>query len=325
VLIAVLLLYSLAGCRGCSRPGGLAITGEHPYTRCLAGDPPREDERKVGALTLHIQKRELRVDGLPSEPVLAAFSGPAFGPPPAEGAIAALRAAKPHLVLLLGDVGDDPKIAAATLAMLAKLQVPVLVLAGGRDTSPRIADAINQLPAEDSARIIDVTGLRRIEIGGDTLVPVAGALDGHYALSPEACGYADSDLDDFASAPTESARSRHWLIAWAAPASPGRFGVARPETGADLGSVALAKLGERIGAQGGIFAWPHVQAGRASASAGAHRPSPGIPSPDLQLVVPRLSGQALERSDGSRLAPGFAMLKLDASGLRLLELVATNP
>jgi hypothetical protein len=137
-------------------------------------------------------------------------------------------------------------------------------------------------------------------------------------LSADACGYAESDLRDVA-ASLDGAKSRRWLLAWEAPASPGRFAVARTEAGADLGSVPLANLGQRIGAAGGIFAWPHVQALRASASAGAHRPSPGIPSSDLQIVVPRLSGAALERSDGSRVAPGFALLKLGDDGLSLLE------
>jgi hypothetical protein len=324
-LIALLVLYLFAGCRGCARAGGLAVGGEHPYTRCLAGDPPGADKRKVGALTLHLDKRALRIDGLPGEPTLAAFAGPGSGSPPSDLEVAALRSAKPDLVLLVGDVGDDAKTASATLAALAKLQVPVLVLASGRDTPARIADALDQLPPVDAARIIPVTGLRTIQIGRDTLVPVAGAPDGHYALSAEACGYGASDLDDVASALAEATKSRRWLLAWAAPASPGRFAVGRTETGPDLGNAALAKLGERIGAQGGIFAWPHVQAGRASASAGSHRPSPGLPSPDLQLVVPRISGQALERSDGSRLAPGFAVLKLDEGGLKLVELRSTHP
>lgn len=325
MLITVLVLYLLAGCRGCARGSGLTVGGDHPYTRCLAADPPSADERKVGALTLHIEKRALRIDGLPPEPVLAAFSGPGPGAPPSEPALAALRSAKPDLVLVVGDIGDDAKTAAATLAALAKLPMPVLVLAGGRDTSARIADALQQLPSADNARVIDMTGLRTIQIGRDTLVPVAGAPDGHYALSAEACGYAESDLDDVSAAVSESPKSRRWLLAWAAPASPGRFAVARTEAGPDLGSPALAKLGERIGAPGGIFAWPHVQAGRASASAGAHRPSEGLPIPDLQLVVPRISGPALERSDGSRLAPGFASLKLGDDGMRLMELHASPP
>lgn len=299
--------------------------GDHPYTRCLAGDPPAADERKVGSLTLHVEKRALRIDGLPREPVLAAFSGPGPGSPPNEKGVAALQAAKPDLVLLIGDAGDDAKTASATLAALAKQPAPVLVLAGGRDTAARIADALGQLPAGDAARIIDVTALRTVQIGRDTLVPVAGAPEGHYALSAEACGYAESDLDDVASAVSDAPKSHRWLLAWAAPASPGRFAVARTEAGEDLGDPALAKLGERIGAQGGIFAWPHVQAGRASASAGSHRPSPGLPNPDLQLVVPRIAGQALERSDGSRLTPGFALLKLDDAGLRLVELDTAAP
>jgi hypothetical protein len=313
----LLLLALLIGCRACSRTSGLAVGGAHPYVRCLAGDPPIAGDHKVGRLTLRVEKRELKIDGLPSAIRIAAFSGPASGAAPSVAAVAAVQAANPDLVLLLGDVGDDPATAATTLTALAKLPVPVLVLAGGRDTPARIAEGMSHAPA--GGVIVDVTALRSIRLGHETLVPVAGARDGVYALAANACGYAESDLAEVAASQAAGDRARRWLLAWEAPASAGRFGVARTEAGADLGSVPLATLGKRVGAAGGIFAWPHVQALRASASGGEHRPSPGVPSADLQVVVPRLSGAAIERSDGSRVAPGFALLELGADGLRLLE------
>ena len=107
MLIALLLLYLLAGCRGCARAAGSPSAGEHPYVRCLAGDPPSAGERKVGALTLHIEKRELRIDGLPRSRCSRRSPVRRSGRRRREPAIAALRAAKPDLVLLLGDVGDD--------------------------------------------------------------------------------------------------------------------------------------------------------------------------------------------------------------------------
>jgi hypothetical protein len=61
-----------------------------------------------------------------------------------------------------------------------------------------------------------------------------------------------------------------------------------------------------------------VQAMRPSAAGGARRIAPGETSADLQLVVPRLAGAALERGDRSHVPPGFALLRLDGHGLQLL-------
>jgi hypothetical protein len=297
----------------------LRVEGSTPYVRCLASSAPPDGSRRVGALRVESREGHVRLHGFRAPLTLAAFSGPGLGEAPREPELAAIRATAPQLLLMLGGLGDGMVVATATLAALAELGIPLAILAGGRDSPDRIRRALSALQGAPASRVLDLTGARSLRIGDDMLVPVAGALDGHYALDDGSCGYASSDLDALADAlPKE--RARRWLIAWEAPSGGGEAAVSRTEQGLDVGSEALAELGREIGAEGGLFAWPHVQVLRPSAG-GDHRRVAigGAAEPDLRLVVPRLSGPPMERSDGSRVAPGFALLELGAKGLRVVS------
>ncbi|MGD8860728.1 MAG: hypothetical protein PVI30_12020 [Myxococcales bacterium] len=319
---ALLGLSLLAGCGSCGRAGPSAGDGPTPHVRCIAGSPPAEGRIEVGGTILTIQGRELKVEGLDPPITLAAFSGPAPAPTVPSELLAALKAAAPDLVLMLGGAGDTPEQARTTLEALAGLPAPTLFLAGGRDVPQRVHEARAALgaPAE---RIIDVTPLQSIRVGNDTLVPVAGAAGGRYAAGPEACGHTLEDLKglaaDLGPAPADG---RRYLLAWNAPGLGGAAAVARTDTGVDVGSADLAELARRVGAPGGLFAWPRVQALRPAASAGARPLSPGEAAADLRMVVPRLGAPAVERADGSRLPPGFALVSLDEHGLGLSKFVA---
>jgi hypothetical protein len=305
---------------GCDRwPGGgsLAVEGATPYVRCLAADPPPDSVTRVGGAVLRMRDGALRIEGLGSAVTIAAFAGPGFASPPSAAQLQALNAVRPKLVLVLGGIGDSPAIAAATLTALASVPVPTLILAGGRDNRETIERAREGLEQEAAVRITDVTTARSISIGDDMFFPVAGALHGRYALHDDACGYAESDLEarDVGKA---KGSGRKWLLAWEAPSELGNAAVSRDERGLDLGSRALAEFAARVGARGGLFAWPEVQTMRPSADAGHRRAAVVVAEPDLRLVVPRWTGPALERSDGSRVPAGFALLRLDRSGLALL-------
>lgn len=312
-----MLALGLACCGSCLGDSAIEVGGDTPYVRCLAAAPPPARTSRVGSLLIRLHGRELTIDGLPRPARLAAFSGPGLGAAPSAAAWRALRAAKPDLLLLVGDVGDTPTTAGATLAGLASLSVPTLVLAGGRDTRDRLAKAIRAIRV-GRERIIDVTTLRAVRFSDDTLVPIAGAADGRYALEKQACGYGLADLKQVAADLADVPSARRWLLAWQAPASAGALGVARTERGVDLGSASLAELARRIAAPGGLFAWPHTQALRPTAAGGTQRLGTGVASHDLQIAVPQLSGAAIERDDGSRVASGFALLQLDGEGLRWL-------
>jgi hypothetical protein len=311
------LASAIAGCGG----GGTRVSeGPTPYVRCMALEPPSPRKVEVGPARLTLEGRELTIAGLPSPLRIAALSEPGLGGAPSAAAVAALKAAAPHLVVVLGGLGETQQAAGATAVALAEIGVPVLVVAGGRDRPERLSRALASVE-QGRERIIDATALRAIHIGDDTLVPVAGASEGRYASGPEACGHALDDLKQVASELGGKTERRRWLLSWHAPGGAGAEGVARTETGLDLGSVDVAELGRRLGAPGGLFAWPTVQVGRATVSNGARRVGRDVPAPDLRLVVPGMGGVAIERDDTSRLPPGFALLQLDEQGLRLVRIL----
>jgi hypothetical protein len=264
-----------------------------------------------------MRKRTLEITGLRRPAVLAAFTGPGPGPAPGPTAFSALASERPDLLIALGDVGDSDSVARDTVRGLAAAGLPTLIVAGARDTPERLAAS---LPATASS-VIEVSGLDAIRIDADTFVPLAGAHLGHYALAPTSCGYGVEDLEALAAALGPRKTGRRWLLSWAAPT-----GGPAAAAATDAGDADLQRFAEKIGAAGGLFAWPSTQAGRAFAAERRRSIPIGAPSgPDLQLVVPRLTAPAIERADGSRLLPGYAVLRLDGAGLQLVAIREVPP
>jgi hypothetical protein len=310
----------LGGCERCDRgvPSGLRAEGETPYVRCLAGDPPEARKWRVGYRSFAVEGRTLTVGGLPPSTRIAAYSGPGFASDSPESAFKRMAAARPHLGLMVGGVGDRPDTASRTLALAAKLDFPTLVLAGGRDSWKHLRAAFADLDAGGRDRVIDITAFREVRLGREVLVPVAGAPAGRYSLHDDACGFDAEDLKGMKGVGEPGKGERRWLVSWAAPAESGETpGVARTGQGIDLGDADLASLAESVGAPGGIFAWPRVQVMRPRASVAEGAVAVGPAYPDLRIVVPRIAGPPAERDDETRMATGFALLRFSKEGLGL--------
>jgi hypothetical protein len=264
-----------------------------------------------------MRKRTLEITGLRRPAVLVAFTGPGPGPAPGPAAFSALASERPDLLIALGDMGDSDSVARDTVRGLAAAGLPTLIVAGARDTPERLAAS---LPATTGA-VMEVSAFDAIRIGADTFVPLAGAHLGHYALTRTSCGYGAEELEALATALGPRKTGRRWLLSWDAPA-----GGPAAAAALDAGDPELQRFAEKIGAPGGLFAWPSSQAGRAFA--GERRDPIPIGAPgrhDLQLVVPRLTAPAIERADGSRLLPGYAVLRLDGAGLQLMAIREVPP
>jgi hypothetical protein len=287
-----------AGCTdGCPADRALTVGGPTPFVRCLAADPPPARTVRVGSAVLEVRNRELSITGLGPVVRVAAFSGPAFFAAPGPREFSALRAASPHLLLLLGDLGDQPATAQATLARLSDLRLPTLVLAGGRDTWRSVGDALRRLDATRSW-LLDITALDAVHVGGATLIPVAGAREGHYARSDQSCGYAREDVARIAAAVAAMGSAPRIVVGWEAPEFGGR---SAPDVVSELGATA------------GLFAWPVGPPWELS--------EPGDVGPDAASIssVPRLGGAAGERVDGARVAGGYGLFQLEAGRLTALE------
>lgn len=289
---------------GCSDPArSLRVVGPTPFVRCLAAEPAAPRQLRVGRATLQLKGRRLAIEGLGESVRVAVFSGPAFHEGPMTAQLDALRAANADFILLVGDLGDQPAIAGATLTALATLPAPILVLCGGRDSMRRVADAIASVPA-GAERIFDISALTHVRVAGHDLLPLAGAYEGHYALGDQGCGYDRADLVRQLSEPGGEGATHTHVIAWEQPPGwPVADEPAMPDQESP-GPAEVAALARRADA---IFAWPAVA-----------RPPAGAPlRAGEMLSVPALTGTAQHLDDGTRLLPGFLMLHLDRDGLRI--------
>jgi hypothetical protein len=299
----VALSLCLAACGSCGAcedgpPSSLRVEGEHPYTRCLAASPPSGATWTAGGAELALEDAVLTVSGL-TEPVrFAVFAGPA----PAEidaAALAEVTGGAAELAIVLGGFGDADEDARATFTALAALSIPVLLVPGGRDDAAVYAPALDALDGEARARLVDAAPLERVVIGAHELVPLAGAPMGRHARTPTACGFGAEDLDARAEALGARGEGIHrWLVAWAAPHGAGATGL----VGVDAGDPALARFAERIGAEGGLYAWPREAA-----------TPPATERRTTEIVRP-VSGFSVVRADGVRLLPGPTLRTLDSSG-----------
>ena len=316
-LLAIGALAAL--CPACA-DSALEVEGKTPFVRCLAADPPDARSWQVAGLRLEISDRDLQIHGTTAPMRLAAFAGPGMGSAPDPRAIAALSESSAQLGLLLGGLGDQPQTAQQTLAALSKLPFPTLVLAGARDTLKGLRSALG---AADSERLVDITALRSIRIAEHELIPVAGSQNGRGTLSDEGCGFGVADLKRMVAGLGPAQQVQRYLLAWETPGRGGSLSAGRTHLGVDVGSGHLEEFSLRVGARGGLFAFPHVQLLRPRTAVGDAALALGAAHPQARVVVPRVSGPAMERSDGTRVLPGFALVRLDASGLALEREVAT--
>ncbi len=301
VLLACVAWLAACGdscaCDACGgATAGLRVDGEHPFVRCLEMDPPAARAWTVGALHLAIEGRTLTVGAAPDAPDVAVVGGPAPGPADLDAALAPVHADPPTIVVVLGDLGDAREEIDAALVAFAGLGVPVLALPGGRDDASRWSDAFGALDDDARERVIDVAGIERVVVGASELLPVAGAPEGRYARTDEACGYRAADL--VARAETLGHRPSHVtraVLAWASPAG----GIAPGLEGADAGDPALARFVESVGATSGVFAWPREAAGRP------------LDTDDARFfIVRRIAGPAAVRADGTRALPAVTRFRL---------------
>ena len=290
---------------GCSTESRLRQDGPTPYVRCVAGPEPAARTIRAGEWTFTVKDRVLDIAGPARALRIAALSNAGIGGAPSSHALSQLREAAVDLVVSLGGAGDDAAAASATLKALASLSTPSLVVLGGRDTWSAHEKAFAELPGD--ARIINATVLRAIRIGSNTFVPLAGAEKGRYAVQATACGFDLPDLDQAAEElGGAAARESRWLLSWQAPTRVGPVLGPQSEFGTALGSTLVTRFAEKVGAKGGLYAWPADETG-------AVRVGPlGAAS------VPRLFGPRFETAAGARLAHALLLLEVSADTVRVV-------
>jgi hypothetical protein len=301
-LTLVMCLYVV----GCSAESKLRKEGKTPYVRCVAGPEPDARTLRAGPWTFEIKQRVLQVQG-PSRPLrIAALSAPGFSGAPGSDALARLRAAEADLLVLLGGVGEGTAAATATVQALASLSMPSLIVLGGRDTWAAHEKAFEDLPP--AARIIDGTVLRAIRIGSNTFVPLPGAELGRYAVQAAACGFDQADLESAAQElGARQPGETRWLLSWQAPLTLGGTPGPKSAAGVALGSALVSSFAEKVGATGGLYAWPNDESAAAPA-----RGQLGL------VAVPRLYGPRRAASNGALITNTLLVLEVSATGVNVV-------
>jgi hypothetical protein len=291
------LLTLLAGCNAWSERQ-LREQGPTPYVRCVAGAPPKARAGELGGVSYTLRERELVLSHSATGLRLGVFAAAGIGGPPDVAALQTLRSAQADVLLLLGGLGEAGDQARASAKALAGLGRLVLVVLGGRDGFRSSAEALEALGEE--APVLDVTSLRGIKIGKDTLIPWGGAEQGRYALDETRCGFGARDVQELAQAlGTTPVGERRWLASWQAlPPASERAAV---RDGRELGAE-LVQLAERLGVRGSFAAWA------------GDRTEVTAPGPVGDLLVPRAWGPPLELADGTIVPNGVRVLSFQSDG-----------
>ncbi|MFM2419763.1 MAG: hypothetical protein RL385_4486 [Pseudomonadota bacterium] len=297
----------LALSQGCRCSTAVTEVDHQSFIRCAMLDPPAARAVRIGAQELKVNGRRAEVSGpLPAR--VAVFTGP-VGASLTHVDIAEVAALNPTQVWVLGGIGDDLATTSSTLAALAELSVPVLLVPGGADRPALVDAALAGLPSPAAQRIVHGAGLAGLEVGRQHFLLVPGAPNGRYAIDAEACGFVAEDIDVLIEGAKAHDR-RPWVISWGAP---GGLGIAETREAGDLGSPEIARLMTSVRARGGIFAWPEV------ASAASRGPS----NHELLAWVPRLGRTGTLTADGGRLGSGLLLLRITDAGVE--RITVTTP
>jgi hypothetical protein len=240
----VLITLWAHGCGSCGESAELR-EGLHPYRACLLADAPSSREISVNGATLFIDGRRARYVSNTDVIRIAAFRGADDELDDLARAASSIDEERVDLVFVLGGLGREKTEVLAHLEALSRTRRPLVLVPGGDDSLRAIDRALDALPEDARARVVDGRRTYILEAGGREWLIVPGAPSGRYAYSPEACGYEASDLD---ARRGELDGASHLLLAWAAPerlagdAASGVFAFPGPDEDRDASRVFVGPI-----------------------------------------------------------------------------------
>jgi len=288
---------------GCCCGSGLAEGGPTPYVHCMQMEPPAPRDLTRGPSRLRIEGNRLDIEA--DAPRIALARGPAGCGEPLLPALDRIEESAPSVLVLVGDLGggEGPDSRQALLDALAQLEIPVLLLPGGRDDGEALRAATG-----DEGAVVDLMGVREVRIGPLSLVPLPGAPEGRYGADDDACGFDEDDVDGLA---LDAAEGPRLLLSWSGPTTSDLRSVGL--VGVEAGSPLVSRALEVSHAAGSLHAWPEIAIG--IPHDGASRIAVGATSAALHLTLPRLLGPASEGDDGARSPSGLVVLEPSPTGV----------
>ena len=207
--------------------------------------------------------------------------------------VAELKQRNADVIVADGDLGDNPDEQETLLGALVESGLPVVVAAGNREVRAELDAAEGEL-RKKSARIVDLSHTRIVDLGDATLVGLPGAFERRQLHSEGACIYVQKDIEAVASA-LEHVQQPAVLVAAVPPRGTDKKALDASE-GQNLGDARLNVLLRR--APFGIFGQVWEAGGRAVDGRG--KPVPPAAESDQLYLNPGAADQTpWPMSDGT--------------------------
>src|SRR2546428_8228140 len=108
--------------------------------------------------------------------------------------VAELKGRGAEVLVVAGDLGDNPDEQETLLGALTESGLPVLAVAGNREVRSDL-DAAEAEVRKKGARIVDLSHTRVVDLGDATVVGLPGAFERRQLYADGACVYVQKDID----------------------------------------------------------------------------------------------------------------------------------
>jgi hypothetical protein len=216
--------------------------------------------------------------------------------------VAELKRRGAEVLIVTGDLGDNPDEQETLLGVLTESGLPVLAVAGNREVRSDL-DAAEAEVRKKGARILDLSHTRVVDLGDATVVGLPGAFERRQLYAEGACVYVQKDIDAVAAALERLPQPT--LLVTAVPPRGRDAKALDVSEGQNLGDPRLSHLLPKVSFA--IFGQVWESGGRAVDGRGAPVP-PKTESDQLYLNPGAADRTPWPMADGSTVAGQAALL-----------------
>ena len=284
--IIILLFLAISACRGADEPASGAADGID-FLRCadLRDDGVKETIR-IPPLTLVRDGLGLTIQGLKSTLVTVGLLSGISEASKSNAAnleyfLSRFKEAGVQLIAVVGGLGTTEAQMDGVLQKLATAPVPILLVPGAEENAD-IFRALTTKRHLQFPQLVDMTRVRRVQVGKLTLVSLPGSSKPFYLGAGErGCGFDQADL--LKTAELFSATGTNVLLSPMPPRGSGEWAVDRSRAEVNIGDIALRNILQEKTVKFGLFGRVVESGGNAVESDG-HTPAPaGIWSASLWI------------------------------------------
>jgi Icc-related predicted phosphoesterase len=237
-------------------------------------------------------------------------------------ALDAFRQAGVSIIVVVGGVGKTEKEMGPVLERLSQAPVPTLLVPGAQESFDELRRAIARV-SDAYPQLIDMTRVRRLRIGGITLLSLPGHHNPFYLEAKErGCAYIDKDVE--ATLALAEEKRDNVLLSPAPPRGVGPEAVDRARGDVNIGDPLLAGALAKSSVAFGIYGYVYESAGHATLSDGVTVVPEGVASSSLMLQVGSAEAVPLTLSSGGRVA-GVAQIVEIAGGSAKFRTISLVP